>query len=157
MKKAVFKVLNLIVASSFVFAAVLWMLSLLPATKDTFGGYTFAWAVATGTSVAGIVLFVKGLFLESVGSFKRTYIFAGSVFAVVAVITGIWASYLPNNVILPAIAIVVAVAVQLSIGFTSFSKRWDNGDNNVVGYKNYYQRKSETDEVAKTEIEKNQS
>ena len=49
---------------------------------------------------------------------------------------------------MPIIAIVVTVALLL--GFVAVGgKKWDQGDNQNVGYKNYYQRKAEEEKKAK--------
>ena len=52
-----------------------------------------------------------------------------------------------QNLVIPIIAVVVTVALLL--GFVAVGgKKWDQGDNQNVGYKNYYQRKAEEEKLA---------
>ena len=59
-----------------------------------------------------------------------------------AAILVISALALPKNLVLPILLVVVSVLLVLGILFTG-GKKWDTGDNQKMGYKNYYQRKAE--------------
>ena len=72
---------------------------------------------------------------------------------VIAAISVIFALALPKSYIWPVIAVIVAVAGVLSVLATG-GKKWDEGDNQKVGYKDYRARKAE-EEARKAEEEKN--
>ena len=55
--------------------------------------------------------------------------------------------------VIPIIALVAAVGLLLTILFTG-GKKWDEGDNQKVGYKNYYERKAEEEKQAEKEEKK---
>ena len=82
------------------------------------------------------------MFGKTAGPLKKLWIFFGAAFLVVAVITLACEIAMPSKIVMPIIAIVLAVALLL--GFIAVGgKKWDAGDNQKVGYKNYYQRKAE--------------
>ena len=133
-------------------AAVLWLLSILEATKDTFGWFSLAWAVVMITGVSGVVLIVSGIFNKNIVTLKKMRIFFGAGLLIAALFALSWAIFMPGEIILPIIAIVFAAAVFVAIIATG-GKKWDQGDNKNIGYKNYHQRKAEEEKKNKTEKE----
>ena len=72
--------------------------------------------------------------------------------SVIAAISVIFALALPKSYIWPIIAVIIALAGVLSVLSTG-GKKWDEGDNQKVGYKDYRTRKAE-EEARKAEEEK---
>lgn len=77
-------------------------------------------------------------------------IFLSAGLLVVALVCLIFALALPEDWILPLIFILLGVMLVLSVLITG-GKKWDEGDNHKVGYKNYYQRKAEEEKNKKDE------
>ena len=75
-------------------------------------------------------------------------IFLSAGLLVVALVCLISALALPDNWVLPLILILLGVMIVLSVLITG-GKKWDEGDNHKVGYKNYYQRKAEEEKNKK--------
>ena len=127
---------RLIVALSFLAAAVLFLLSeLMP---DQFGGFNLAWAGLIFSGASRQSLLQGALFT----ALKKLQLLLSGVLLIVAVLCLVSALALPENLVLPIILVVAAAVLVLSILFTG-GKKWDEGDNHKVGYKNYYQRKAE--------------
>lgn len=126
-------------------AAVLWLLSVV--VPDTFGWFSAGWAVVVVAGAAGLAFVLKGLFTKDVGMIKKTNIIVGAALLVVAFLQVVLELALPQNIVVPVIAIVVVAALLL--GYVAVGgKKWDTGDNQKVGYKNYYQRKAEAERNA---------
>ncbi|MCL1945460.1 MAG: hypothetical protein FWF56_06650 [Firmicutes bacterium] len=145
MKKSLSVFFNLIIGLAFLSAAILWLLGSLPDTEDVFGSFDFSWALVLATGVTAGVMVLYGIFTSNVGSYKRLYFLLGAIFAIVAVVSLISALTLPNGVLVPSIAVIAMTLVVICLVFTSYSKKWDIGDNQDSEYKNYYQRKAEQD------------
>ena len=131
---------RLIVGLSFLAAAVLFLLSeLMP---DQFGGFNLAWAGLIFSGASGLALLLSALFTKNSVALKKLQILLSAILLIVAVLCLVSALALPKNLVLPIILVVAAALLVLSILFTG-GKKWDEGDNHKVGYKNYYQRKAE--------------
>ena len=140
---------GLIVCLLIVVIAVLWLLSAVGVAGMEW--FTIGWAATIAAGVLGVTFIGRGLFGKTAGPLKKLWIFFGAGFLVVAVITLACEIAMPNEIVMPIIAIVLAVA--LLVGFIAVGgKKWDAGDNQKVGYKNYYQRKAE-EEAAKKDGE----
>ena len=110
--------------------------------KNAVFPFTLGWAATIAAGVLGVAFVGRGLFGKTAGPLKKLWIFFGAAFLVVAVITLACEIAMPSKIVMPVIAIVLAVALLL--GFIAVGgKKWDAGDNQKVGYKNYYQRKAE--------------
>lgn len=139
---------GLIVCLLIVAVAVLWLLSALKV--EGMEWFTLGWAVTIAAGILGVAFILRGLFGKTAGPLKKMWIFFGSLFLVVAVITLACEIAMPAEIIAPIIAVVLAVG--LLIGFVAVGgKKWDEGDNQKVGYKNYYQRKAEEEARKKEE------
>ena len=126
-KNLLFKVL---VALCFVAAAVLWILS----AADIIA-INMSWAIAVFAFVLGALFIGKGLFSRNVGTFKKLNILFGAVF-VVAGVLALVGTFIEESLVLPIIALIVTLAVLLCILATG-GRKWDQGDNDNAGYKNY--------------------
>ena len=143
-KNLLFKVL---VALCFVAAAVLWILS----AADIIA-INMSWAIAVFAFVLGALFIGKGLFSRNVGTFKKLNILFGAVF-VVAGVLALVGTFIEESLVLPIIALIVTLAVLLCILATG-GRKWDQGDNDNAGYKNYWQRKKEKEEQEKNRDDK---
>ncbi|MCL2539815.1 MAG: hypothetical protein FWE53_00055 [Firmicutes bacterium] len=139
-----------LLALIWVAAAALWLLSVLEATKATFGWFNLAWAATIIAGSTGIVV-ILGTILGKGGYFgKRFKIIFGAALMIVAFGCLTAAIVVPGEIIWPIIAVVITVAILLSILVVG-GKKWDQGDNQNAGYKNYYQRKAEEEKKNKKE------
>lgn len=129
-------------------AAVLWLLSVI--VPDTFGWFSGGWAVVVISGVAGLAFVLKGVCVKESGVLKKLSIMIGAALMVVCFIQLAVELALPKNTIAPAIT-VIAVAALLLGYIVVGGKKWDSGDNQKVGYKNYYQRKAEAEKKAADE------
>ena len=145
-KNLLFKVL---VALCFVAAAVLWILS----AADIIA-INMSWAIAVFAFVLGALFIGKGLFSRNVGTFKKLNILFGAVF-VVAGVLALVGTFIEESLVLPIIALIVTLAVLLCILATG-GRKWDQGDNDNAGYKNYWQRKNEKEEQEKNRDDKDE-
>ena len=145
-KNLLFKVL---VALCFVAAAVLWILS----AADIIA-INMSWAIAVFAFVLGALFIGKGLFSRNVGTFKKLNILFGAVF-VVAGVLALVGTFIEESLVLPIIALIVTLAVLLCILATG-GRKWDQGDNDNAGYKNYWQRKKEKEEQEKNGDDKDE-
>ena len=122
---------KLLLALAWLAAAVLWLLSVI--LPDRFGFFNLNWAIVIVCGTGGLALLLRGTFSGKTGVLKKGDLFLGAGLLVIAVI--------------------VAVAGVLSVRATG-GKKWDEGDNQKVGYKDYRARKAE-EEARKAEEEKN--
>lgn len=123
-----------------VVAAVLWLLSVV--AKSTFGWFSFGWAVVVVSGGFGLSFLIKGLTEKNAVTLKKWNVYLGAAMILLCVITVIGELALTNKIVLPIVAIVLTVALLL--GYVAVGgKKWDQGDNQNAGYKNYYQRKEE--------------
>ena len=128
---------------------VLWLLKELPATADMFGWYSTAWAATIFSGVVGAKFLLDGIFMGSKGVISRKLlILLGTVCLIIAFICLTFAIAIPENIVMPIIAIAVAGAIFLGLLVTG-ARKWDGADNQRVGYKNYHQRKAEEEKAEK--------
>ncbi len=130
-------------------AAVVWLITVI--SPDTFGDINVAsWAVLIVSACWGIAFIINGLVKNDVGISKKFTIMLGAGFLVIALFMVVNIFAFDDAVILPIIAIIISVAMilcMLAVG----GKKWDQGDNENAGYKNYYQRKAEEEAKNKKE------
>ncbi len=142
-KNLLFKVL---VALCFVAVAVLWALSVAEIIT-----INLSWLIAIFAFALGALFILKGLIAKNVGTYKKLNILFGALL-VVAGILALVGTFIDTKLVLPIIAIVITVAILLCILATG-GKKWDQGDNENVGYKNYWERKKEKEEQEKRDRE----
>ncbi len=142
-KRHLFTVINL---AALVFALTLWVISI--AEPEAMGDFDFAWAAFIATS-AWAVSFTARVFVEKQVILKKSWTILAFVFFMAAAGCLIGALALPGKLILPIILLAAAVAALVG-SLVLAGKKWDMGDNEKPGYKNYYERKAE-EEAAKAE------
>lgn len=125
-------------ALALVAAAVLYLLSVL--VPEQFGFFNLAWAGMIVSGAWGIILLLEGIFERNVSVVKKFKIIGGAILIVGGVICAVFACLLPQSIVAPIIVLVAAAAIFLGIVATG-GKKWDEGDNQQVGYENYFQRK----------------
>ena len=138
-KNLLFKVL---VGLLFVGVAVVWLLSAMEIIE-----WPLSWVIAVFAGSLGIVFILKGVFQKNLGMVKKLNVVFGGVFIVAAALALV-GTIIQDNLILPIIAIIVTVVLLLTVLVVG-GKKWDQGDNQNVGYKNYYERKKEEEEKNK--------
>ena len=121
-------------------AAVLWILSLT--VPETFGFFSLAWAGVLLCGGIGVIFLLNGIFQKNITTIKKLKIWFGVALLVCAVLCLVSAITIPENLVIPIIAVIVAVGFMITILATA-GKKWDEGDNHKVGYKNYFERKKE--------------
>ena len=120
-----------------------------PDHADLLSWYSLNWAVTVFLAAVGVHYLLCGIFMRSKGVIaRRMTIIAGSVMLALAVINLTFAIALPRNIIAPIIAIFMTLGLFFGILVTG-GRKWDGGDNQVVGYKNYRQRKAEEEKAEK--------
>ena len=130
---------RLLVALSFLAAAVFFFLSVLEI--EPFTEFSASWAGVIFAGVSGLALLFGAIGTKNSTQLKKMQIFLSAGLLVVALVCLIFALALPEDWILPLIFILLGVMLVLSVLITG-GKKWDEGDNHKVGYKNYYQRKA---------------
>lgn len=148
MSKKIF--LKLLVALSFLAAAVFFFLSVLEV--EPFTEFSAAWAGVIFAGVSGLALLCSAIATKNSTQLKKTKIILSTALLAVALVCVISALALPDNWILPLILILVGVMLVVSILVTG-GKKWDEGDNHKAGYKNYYQRKAEEENKNKDDAD----
>jgi len=134
---------NLVIGLSLVAAAVLWILSI--AAPDNFGWFNLNWAVAIFAGTTGVVFILRGTLVKMRDVVvKKFFVWLGAgLLAVAAFSAG--GLIFGDEFVAPIIALILACG--LVIGMIAVGgRRWDEGDNQRAGYKNYYQRKAEEEE-----------
>ena len=121
-------------------AAVLWILSLT--VPETFGFFSLAWAGVLLCGGIGVIFLLNGIIQKNITTIKKLKIWFGVALLVCAVLCLVSAITIPENLVIPIIAVIVAVGFMITILATA-GKKWDEGDNHKVGYKNYFERKKE--------------
>lgn len=138
---------KLFLGLSILAAAVVWLITVV--SPDTFGDINVAsWAVLIVSACWGVAFIINGLAKNDVGIFKKFDVLLGAGFLVIALFMVVNIFAIDDAVVLPIIAIIVAAAMilcMLAVG----GKKWDQGDNQNAGYKNYRQRKAEEEERKK--------
>lgn len=143
---------KLLIGLAWLAAAVLWLLSV--ALPDTFGFFNLNWAIVVIAGTSGVALVLGGLFTGKTGILKKMNIFLGAALIVVAGVSVAFALALPESYIWPIIAVILTAAALLSLLATG-GKKWDEGDNQRMGYKDYRTRKAE-EEKRRAEEEKDE-
>ena len=105
-KKIFFKVA---VALVFVAAAVVWLLSVV--MPDQFAGLNLAWVIAAACGAIGLLFVLRGIIAKTLTFVKRAYIIVGAVL-IIAGVLALVGTFIPNNLVLPIIAIVITVAAR---------------------------------------------
>lgn len=140
---------RILIVLGIVAVLVLWLLKELPATADMFAWYSVAWGATIFAGVVGVKFLLDGIFMGSKGVISRKLlILLGAGCLVIALLCLTSAIFISKNIIMPIIAIIIAGAVFLGIVVTG-ARKWDGGDNQRVGYKNYHQRKAEEEKAEK--------
>ncbi len=139
---------RLLVALSFLAAAVFFFLSVLEV--EPFTEFSASWAGVIFAGVSGLALLFNAIGTKNSTTLKKFNILLSAVLLVVALVCLIFALALPENWILPLVLILLGVMLVLGILITG-GKKWDEGDNHKAGYKNYYQRKAEEEKNKKDE------
>ncbi|MCQ2381726.1 MAG: hypothetical protein MJ054_00275 [Clostridia bacterium] len=120
--------------------AVLWAVRVV-LEPSYLSWYSFSWAVTIFLTATGLKFVLDGIFMSGKGVIAgRLTIIAGAVVLVLALICLTSAITIKESLIAPIIAIIITVAIFIGILVTG-GRKWDAGDNQSVGYKNYYQRK----------------
>ena len=139
---------RLLVALSFLVAAVFFFLSVLEV--EPFTEFSASWAGVIFAGVSGIALLFNAIGTKNSVTLKKLNVALSAVLLAVALVCLVSALALPQNWILPLILILVGVMLVLGILITG-GKKGDEGDNHKAGYKNYYQRKEEEEKAKKKE------
>lgn len=139
---------RLLVALSFLAAAVFFFLSVLEI--EPFTEFSASWAGVIFAGVSGLALLFGAIGTKNSTQLKKMQIFLSAGLLVVALVCLVFALALPEDWILPLIFILLGVMLVLSVLITG-GKKWDEGDNHKAGYKNYYQRKEEEEKAKKKE------
>lgn len=142
--------LKLLVALSFLAAAVFYLLSALEV--EPFTSFNLAWAGLIFSGVSGLALLFNALATKNSTALKKLNLVLSAALLVVAAVCLISALAMPENLVLPVILVVLAVMLVLGVLVTG-GKKWDEGDNHKAGYKNYYQRKAEEEKEDKKDGE----
>ncbi len=121
-------------------APVLWLLKVLWPVQ--FGWFNLSLAVGFVTAGIGLLIILKQLLSKGSALFKKFNIFVAGGLLIIALFCFVSAFALPKNVIAPIVCIILAACLLLGLLATA-GKKWDEGDNQKVGYKNYHQRKAE--------------
>lgn len=147
-KNFLFKLLcGLIILS----APVLWLLSLIIPT--TFGWFNLSYAVAMVSCGIGLLLLIRGVFKKGNVIYKKSNIWLGIGLLLVTLFSIASAIAIPNNWIIPIVCIAIGLGIVLGIVATG-GKSWNVGDNEKVGYKNYYERKAEQEKLNEKQKDK---
>ena len=137
---------KLLVALAFLAAAVFFFLSVLEV--EPFTEFSASWAGVIFAGVSGLALLLSSIGTKNSTQLKKLQLTLSTALLVVALVCLVFALALPKNWILPLILILIGVMLVVSILITG-GKKWDEGDNHKVGYKNYYQRKAEEEKNKK--------
>ena len=129
-----------LIALAFLVVALFWLFYFI--LPEQFGWFNFSWGVVIVLGTIGVVSILTGIFGKTPSPLKKFYIFIGAGFALIAGLIIINATSTNENIVWPIVAIVVAAAVVISL-FATKGKKWDHGDNQSIGYKNYHERKKE--------------
>lgn len=147
-KNFIFKLLTAVL---FVLVSVLWLLSaVLP---DAFGGLSLAWLIAIFAFGLGVLFIVRGITDKELVSLRKFYVFLGTMFLVAGVCALIGTFITSVSIALPVVAIVLSAGLLISTLFVR-GRKWDAGDNQTAGYKDYRQRKAEQEAAEQAAAEK---
>ncbi len=130
-KNFLFKVLSTLV---FVAVAVLWLLSEMKVIEIGLN-----WLLALFSGAMGVIFILKGMFKKNIGVLKSFNIFIGAGF-IIAAVFALVGTFIEENLFLPIIAVILTCALLLCV-LVSGGKKWDEADNQKIGYKDYNHRK----------------
>ncbi|MBP5357013.1 MAG: hypothetical protein J6Y68_02560 [Clostridia bacterium] len=138
--------IKVVVGLLFVGVAVVWLLSALDVIS-----VNLSWVIGIFCAALGLVFILKGLFSKNLGIVKKIDIIIGCALLVAAVFAVI-GSFVEDTakLVFPIIAVAITVCALLAVLATG-GKKWDQADNENVGYKNYYERKKEEEKNNKEE------
>ncbi len=145
-KRHLFTIINL---SALVFATLLWVIDV--AAPTAMPGFNFAWAAFIATTIWGVSFIVR-IFFEKQVVLKKSWAILAGMFFLMAAGSLIGALALPSKLILPILCFTAAVSVLLGSLIVG-GKKWDQGDNEKPGYKNYYERKAEAEAKKAEELQ----
>lgn len=131
---------NFILALTGVAVAVFWLLSMFEI--EAFKDFNILWVAAILSGVAGALFVLKGVLTKDISVFKKLNIIFGAGLLVLTLLAIVKIYAIEDKFVLPIIAIIGTAALLLCV-IAVGGKKWDTGDNQKVGYKNYYQRKEE--------------
>lgn len=135
-----------IIAVAVLVSALLWLLPILGVTGlEFFNAY---YAVALVSATIAIVYIWRGVISKNIVTIKWFQICFGALFLLLGAYAMFKELELPSVYVWPFIAVVGAAVLVLGVLGTG-AKKWDQGDNQKVGYKNYHQRKAEEEKAAK--------
>ena len=123
-------------------AAVLYMLSVLDATRENFSGFNLSFAVFLATVIPAIIFLARGCFEKSILQFRQLFVIIGVSFLIVSILALIGGIALPTSNIIPILAVVLALGIFTMV-VAKGNRRWDTGHNQEPNYKNYNERKAE--------------
>lgn len=132
-------------------AVVLWILSLT--VPETFGFFSLAWAGVIICGGLGLIMIMQGCFQKNANTIKKLKIWFGIILVVCGILCLVSELAIPDNLVIPIIALVVAVGLIITI-IASRGAKWDEGDNHKAGYKNYFERKAEEEKAKEDKEEK---
>lgn len=140
-KKFLFRFL---LAAGLLAAAVLWLLAILNVIPE----FSWTWTVVVLAGVWGIAFLLNGMFSKNNVVAKKWNIFAGAgllVLAVIALILALAITDLTAQLVIAIVATALAAAILVGVLVTG-GRKWDSGDNQNAGYKNYYERKKDEED-----------
>ena len=140
---------KLVVGLCFLAVAVIWLLSALGVIA-----INMAWVLAIVAFALGGTFIIAGFVSKSLTYVKKFYILFGAGLIVAGVLSLI-ATFVEGDVgrlVLPIIAVALIAGILLGVIATG-GKKWDQADNENVGYKNYWERKKEQEEKEKSDKE----
>lgn len=147
-KKFLVRILMLLAV---LFVGVLWLISLIDAS--IFGAFKLNYAIAIICGVWGLLFLITGLFSKSNTFTKKSYVIIAIGFFIATVFAAFSSLGIEDKFIAPVIFIVVVAGLIFSY-IASAGKKWDEGDNQKIGYKNYNQRKAEEEKAKEKENNK---
>ena len=114
---------------------------------EGFEWFTLGWAGTIVLGGWGVIWLLRGLFTKNIGTLKKAQIWVGIGLLILAFGCLITEIAIADNLIMPIIFVLLAFGLVISV-IAVGGNRWDSGDNQQVGYKNYFQRKKaeETEE-----------
>lgn len=131
---------KMVLAASFFVVAIFYLLSVV--MKDTFGFFNLSYAIAIFSFICGVTFILRGTFEKAIVVLKKFRITLGAGLIIIAFVSLIGALSIPGNYVLPIIACILTGALLISTVAVG-GRKWDQGDNQNEGYKDYYQRKKE--------------
>ena len=132
-------VFSLINAFAFLAVAIVWVLSLI--FVEAFAWFNLGYGIAFVCAIVGLT-FAIGANKKLDTMTKKAKLALALCFWVIAVVALVFALALPTTFVPALVCLVIAIAIVLSVLLVG-GEKWDKGDNEKPGYKNYYERKAE--------------